>query len=537
MDDPQTPRQDEALDRALDALEARAPGRGREPARGALRAAFVAVIGRRRAVPGRRAAVRARRRRPRIAAAARVRGRRDGRSPSATAGAARGGRAARLARSAPRRRRARCSGTRPRARLRPRRSRTRRARGGRARPPRSSSSAATCATSRPSRSTRPRARDFDDAVSAAPEGDGARLWIHIADVAAHVRPGAALDARGAARAATASTPRARSSRCCPRALSARGLQPRARASTGSRSPPRSSLDADGEPRSTALLPQPHPLRRAASTTTSSTDLRRRATPPAEIAEPLALARRAAARARERRPVGALEIESSEPEFEFDSDGHVVAAPRVAQTEAHRLIEQLMILTNERVAELCERRGVPTLYRVHEQPDPQRVAACSSSSRRSRSRPRRCPSSSSAARGRRARRARRAGWSPREAERRGHGRAAYTSLVLRSLKQAYLQRPKPRPRRPRQPRLRPLHLADPPLPRPDRPPGAAVDARRRRGRARPRPRSARPAGGARSASASRCASSATPTRSAPRSCSSASCSSAAGSASSRARSRA
>src|SRR5206468_9892855 len=33
------------------------------------------------------------------------------------------------------------------------------------------------------------ARDFDDAVSAETEGDGIRLWIHIADVAAHVRPG------------------------------------------------------------------------------------------------------------------------------------------------------------------------------------------------------------------------------------------------------------------------------------------------------------------------------------------------------------
>ncbi len=38
------------------------------------------------------------------------------------------------------------------------------------------------------------ARDFDDAVSAEADGDGVRLWIHIADVSAHVRPGSALDA-------------------------------------------------------------------------------------------------------------------------------------------------------------------------------------------------------------------------------------------------------------------------------------------------------------------------------------------------------
>ncbi len=45
------------------------------------------------------------------------------------------------------------------------------------------------------------ARDFDDAVSAEPEGDGVRLWIHIADVAAHVRPGSRLE-REAHRRAT-----------------------------------------------------------------------------------------------------------------------------------------------------------------------------------------------------------------------------------------------------------------------------------------------------------------------------------------------
>ena len=38
------------------------------------------------------------------------------------------------------------------------------------------------------------ARDFDDAVSAATEGDSVRLWIHIADVAAYVRPGSNLEA-------------------------------------------------------------------------------------------------------------------------------------------------------------------------------------------------------------------------------------------------------------------------------------------------------------------------------------------------------
>ena len=40
------------------------------------------------------------------------------------------------------------------------------------------------------------ARDFDDAVSASQIDGGVRLWIHIADVAAHVRPGRGARGRG-----------------------------------------------------------------------------------------------------------------------------------------------------------------------------------------------------------------------------------------------------------------------------------------------------------------------------------------------------
>ena len=43
-----------------------------------------------------------------------------------------------------------------------------------------------------------------------------------------------------------------------------------------------------------------------------------------------------------------------------------------QTESHRLIERLMILANEQVAQLLQRKRVPAIYRVHAQPDPERV---------------------------------------------------------------------------------------------------------------------------------------------------------------------
>ena len=61
-----------------------------------------------------------------------------------------------------------------------------------------------------------------------------------------------------------------------------------------------------------------------------------------------------------------------------------------QTESHSLIEQLMILANEQVAGYLADRRLPTLYRVHERPEPTaRSASSPSSSRASTSPPRRC----------------------------------------------------------------------------------------------------------------------------------------------------
>jgi ribonuclease R len=277
------------------------------------------------------------------------------------------------------------------------------------------------------------ARDFDDAVSAAAEGDGVRLWIHIADVAAHVRPGSGLDAEALRRGTSAYVPGevepmlppALSDEACSLAPGVERLAVTAEIVLGS----------DGKQRSTAFYRS-----RVRSDVRLSYDqlddfFAERRTPPAAVAEPLALARRAAAALAARRPVGALEIESFEPEFVFDEDGEVIGARSVPQTEAHKLIEHLMILTNERVAELCERRRVPSLYRVHEQPDPQRIGFMleqlaalgvptpplpESLS----------PRDAGALAGEASRLV------AREAARRGHGRDAYTSLVLRSLKQAY-----------------------------------------------------------------------------------------------------
>jgi ribonuclease R len=276
------------------------------------------------------------------------------------------------------------------------------------------------------------AHDFDDAVSASRTERGVRLWIHIADVAAHVRPGAPLEKEARRRANSTYVP-GRVAPMLPHALSSDAC---------SLAPERDRLAVTSE---IELSEAGEPLSASFYRSLIRSDVRfnydeldeifaGRTRAPGTIAKPLALARESAAALAGRRPSSSLEVESFEPEFRFE-DGRVIGAHSVAQTEAHRLIEHLMILTNERVAELLERRRVPTIYRVHEQPDPERIrwmieqlAALDIPT------PALPDSITPQQAGELAGEASRL--VAREAERRGHGREAYTSLVLRSLQQAH-----------------------------------------------------------------------------------------------------
>jgi len=275
------------------------------------------------------------------------------------------------------------------------------------------------------------ARDFDDAVSASPEGDGARLWIHIADVAAHVRPGTALDAEAYARGNSAYVPGAvdpmlpavLSSDACSLAPGVPRLAVTAEIVMGAGGKPASTHFYRSLIRSNARLHYDQLDEIFAG----------RARPPAQVAAPLDVARGVAAALADRRPRSAVVVSGSEPEFAFD-DGAVIGAREVSQTEAHRLIEQLMILCNEQVARLLEQRRVPTLYRVHEQPDPQRVAFMVEQLAALDVPTPPLPDTLGPSEGGAI-----AGEASRlvaaETKRRGHGREAYTTLVLRSLQQA------------------------------------------------------------------------------------------------------
>jgi ribonuclease R len=282
----------------------------------------------------------------------------------------------------------------------------------------------------------PTARDFDDAISAERLDDGAiRVWVHIADVSAHVKPGSAVDREAFRRATSVYVP-GLVEPMLPEALSngACSLVP-----FQDRLAVTVELEFDG-PRVRRTAFHRSLIRSDARLDYPAVDRVFAGTERAEEpwAAPLAAAREVAAAlgaARDQR--GALAVESTEPEFRFSREGHVTDLSASEQTESHTLIEHLMIAANEAVATLLEQRRLPTLYRVHEPPDPPRVERLIAQLAAldiptppvpDHMTPQQAGDVVSAA----------AHLVDAEVRRRGHGRAAFTSLILRSLKQAHYQ---------------------------------------------------------------------------------------------------
>jgi ribonuclease R len=202
------------------------------------------------------------------------------------------------------------------------------------------------------------AKDFDDAISVREEEGGVRAWVHIADVSAFVPAGSPLDHGASRRAFTTYVP-GRAAPMLPPALaddrcSLRPNEDRLCVTV--------ELPPSGEPSFYRSI-----IRSRARLTYAQAE-RRDAEP--EVAAALELTDRLTAGMRERRFArGALRIESPEANFEFDGNGGVARAWNESEPTAHRLVEELMIASNEAVARLLSTRKRGTLYRVHERPDP------------------------------------------------------------------------------------------------------------------------------------------------------------------------
>ncbi len=217
------------------------------------------------------------------------------------------------------------------------------------------------------------ARDHDDAVFAEADDDpknpgGHILWVAIADVAHYVRPCTKLDREAKKRGNSSYFPD-RVVPMLPDRLSGdlcslhEGV-PRACLAV------RMVLGADGEKRShgflRGLMRSPASLSYQEVQTAIDGDPNEATGPLLEpVLRPLFAAYEALRAARNRRQP--LDLDLPERKVVLDDDGTVRSVDFAERLEAHKLIEECMVLANVAAAETLIARDTPLLFRVHEEP--------------------------------------------------------------------------------------------------------------------------------------------------------------------------
>jgi ribonuclease R len=219
------------------------------------------------------------------------------------------------------------------------------------------------------------ARDFDDAVIVRRRGDGGyELQVHIADVSKYVREGTDLDLEARLRGTSVYFPD-RAIPMLPHELSSDicSLRP------GEDRLVLScliQLDADGRIESYEITEGV--IRSAARMTYTAVhailegDAETRAKYAALVPEFERMQRLAVKMNKRREERGSIDFDLPEPVIEFDEQGQMRGVTRAERTWANRLIEEFMLAANECVATWLEDLGVPSIYRIHEKPEPRRV---------------------------------------------------------------------------------------------------------------------------------------------------------------------
>ena len=77
--------------------------------------------------------------------------------------------------------------------------------------------------------------------------------------------------------------------------------------------------------------------------------------------------------KERMAGGSLDLDMPETKIFVDADGYADRIEKIENDESHQLIEEFMLLANEAVARLTRTNRLPSLYRVHDDPDEAKLA--------------------------------------------------------------------------------------------------------------------------------------------------------------------
>lgn len=221
------------------------------------------------------------------------------------------------------------------------------------------------------------AKDFDDAVFCEPKGDGWRLIVAIADVGHYVRAGAGLDEDARERGTSVYFPdrvvpmlpeplsnglcslqphQDRLCLCCDMIVSRQGEVKQSRFYEAvMRSVRRYTYDEAA---------------RVLSGESGNDNV-----PPADSATFRSLKSLAdvyAAFLARRRERGGLEFDLGEVVLKLDAQGQISSVAPRQRLVTHRIIEECMIAANVEAAKWLSKARIPSLYRVHEGPGPERV---------------------------------------------------------------------------------------------------------------------------------------------------------------------
>jgi ribonuclease R len=215
------------------------------------------------------------------------------------------------------------------------------------------------------------ARDFDDAIHVEKIAKGGwHLGVHIADVAAYVEPGSALDREARHRGNSVYLPD-RVVPMLPEHLSngVCSLNPGVDRLTHSAFV---HFDKNGVAKSARFARSV--IRSAHRLTYKQAYAILKSPPRDRLSERLHVAWELVSLLRRKRfEHGSLDLDFPDVKVWLDEGGKPVRLERVENDESHQLIEEFMLAANEAVARELKNRGVPAIYRIHEDPDPDKLA--------------------------------------------------------------------------------------------------------------------------------------------------------------------
>ena len=214
------------------------------------------------------------------------------------------------------------------------------------------------------------ARDFDDAINVERLDNGSwKLGVHIADVSAYVPSNSALDREARRRGNSVYLPD-RVIPMLPERLSngVCSLKPGVDRLTFSVF---IEFDKNGRPKIANFARSV--IRSAKRLTYKEAYAILQSKPDGELSRRLHTAWELASLLRRKRfEHGSLDLDFPEVKVYVDDNGKPVRLEQVENDESHQLIEEFMLAANEAVARELRHRSMPTIYRVHEDPDPEKL---------------------------------------------------------------------------------------------------------------------------------------------------------------------